>query len=269
MPAENEPRTCLITGAARGIGAATAKALARDGWRIIINYRSSKAAEDQVAAEITQAGGQATVIASDITHPADVKRMADELRQNGILLDCLIHNAAAPFLRGSTYRQNWETAFLPQITTSCASFLSCMQEFHSVMSSQCLVLPLLTTALTIHDGADTAAYLAGKGALLGLCRGWYRELSAKGRRMILISPAATKTDLLLRSGGSHPRQMELLEQTLDQAGIATPAEIATQIAKVVANATAILNTPGQQPPHLTVDKHGITRLEITSVELSL
>lgn len=269
MTAETEPRTCLITGAARGIGAATASALAAAGWRAVINYRSSKEAADQMVDKICQAGGCAIAIQGDVTQADDVRRMADELRRDGVMLDCLIHNAAAPFLRGSTYKQTWDSAFVPQVATSCAAFLACMSELQPLMSGQCLILPLLTTALTVHDGADTAAYLAGKGALLGLCRGWNRELTGKGRRMILVSPAATRTDLLLRSGGSHPRQIELLERTLEQAGIATAEEIAAQIAKVVANAAAILDTPGQQPPHLIVDKQGIQRLESVTVELPL
>ena len=261
-------RTCLVTGAARGIGAATAKALARGGWRVVINYRSSREAAELLAGSIVEAGGIAMVMKADVSDRKDVARMGEELTALGIRIDCLVHNAAAPFLRFSTSREVWDPAFSDQIATSCGGFLNVMQELQKLMSKDCLVLVLLTSALTVHDGAETAAYLAGKGALLGLCRGWNRELTAKGKRLILVSPGATKTDLLLGSAGDHPRKIELFEQALDQAGVASPAEIEEQLAKVVAGAATLCST-GSQPPHLIVDKQGIKRLEYALEDILL
>ena len=264
----SEIKTCLITGAARGIGAATARELAGLGWQVIVNYRSSETEAEQVVAGIHESGGKAEAIRGDVADRADMERLAATLQERGSVLDCLIHNAAAPFQRGPTSRVAWSPAFTSQIDTSCQGFLNCVQRLQPVMSQDCTVLALLTSALTIFDGAETAAYLAGKGALLGLCQGWQRELSAKGRSLILVSPGATKTDLLLRSGGTHPRQIELLGQALDQAGAATPGEVAQQIGRIVTRA-ATLSTNSPTPLHLVVDKHAIRRLEWTLHDLDL
>ncbi|MGH3642908.1 MAG: SDR family NAD(P)-dependent oxidoreductase, partial [Mycobacterium sp.] len=71
-------RVAVITGASRGIGAATATVLAEGGFRVVVNYRSSAAEADEVVQAITAAGGQAVAIRADVTDPGDVVAMVDE-----------------------------------------------------------------------------------------------------------------------------------------------------------------------------------------------
>ena len=73
-------RVALITGASRGIGAATARVLAERGFRVVVNYRSSAEEAEEVVADITAAGGEAIAIKADVTVPGDVSAMTDEIR---------------------------------------------------------------------------------------------------------------------------------------------------------------------------------------------
>jgi len=74
-------RVALVTGASRGIGAATAAVLAERGFRVVVNYRTSVAEADEVVASVTAAGGEAVAIRADVTEPADVAAMVSEVER--------------------------------------------------------------------------------------------------------------------------------------------------------------------------------------------
>ena len=71
-------RVALVTGASRGIGAATASVLAERGFRVVVNYRSSAEEADDVVRAVTAAGGQTVAIRADVTDAGDVVAMVDE-----------------------------------------------------------------------------------------------------------------------------------------------------------------------------------------------
>ena len=90
-------RVALVTGASRGIGAATARILAGRGYRVVVNYRTSVAEADEVVAAVTAAGGEAVAIRADVTESDDVAAMFGEIEQRWGRVDVLVHNALIPF----------------------------------------------------------------------------------------------------------------------------------------------------------------------------
>jgi 3-oxoacyl-[acyl-carrier protein] reductase len=86
-------RVAIITGASRGIGAATALVLAEQGFRVVVNYRSSAGEAEEVVAAITAAGGQAVAVQADVTVPDDVTAMVDDTSQRWGGVDVLVHDA--------------------------------------------------------------------------------------------------------------------------------------------------------------------------------
>ena len=98
----------LITGASRGIGAATALVLAEHGYRVVVNHRASAPQAEEVVATIAAAGGEAVAIKADVTVPDDVTAMVDEIDQRWGGTDVLVHNALTPFAITSFAELNWE-----------------------------------------------------------------------------------------------------------------------------------------------------------------
>lgn len=91
----DEPLVALVTGGSRGVGAATACALARAGYRVIITYRNKQTRADEVVERVRQEGGQATGIRCDITRGDDVEALFAQVRTwGGGRLDVLVLNAS-------------------------------------------------------------------------------------------------------------------------------------------------------------------------------
>ena len=90
-------RVALITGASRGIGAATAMVLAEHGYRVVVNHRASAPQAEVVVAKIAAAGGEAVAIKADVTVPHDVTAMVEQIDQRWGGTDVLVHSALMPF----------------------------------------------------------------------------------------------------------------------------------------------------------------------------
>ena len=101
-------RVALITGASRGIGAATASFLAKQGYRVVVNHRDSAPQAEEVVATIAAAGGEAVAIKADVTAPDDVTAMIDEIDRRWGGTDVLVHNAMTPFAVTSFADLSWE-----------------------------------------------------------------------------------------------------------------------------------------------------------------
>jgi len=102
------PRVAMITGASRGIGAATAQVLAERGFRVVVNHRASGPQAEEVVAGVIAAGGEAVAIQADVTVPGDVSAMADEVARRWGGVDVLVHNALIPFTVTSFADLTWE-----------------------------------------------------------------------------------------------------------------------------------------------------------------
>ena len=112
-------QVAVITGASRGVGAATALVLAEHGYRVVVNHRASATQAEEVVATITAAGGEAAAIKADVTVPNDVTAMVDEIDQRWGGIDVLVHSVSTPFAVISFAELNWEHS-AANWTVSCA-----------------------------------------------------------------------------------------------------------------------------------------------------
>ena len=109
----------LVTGGARRFGASVSRHLARQGYRVVINYRSSRAQAESLAKRIHASGGEAMPLRADVTLPRDVRRMFDQVKHTFGRLDVLINNVGdyleKPLARVST--EEWEAIIRSNLTS--------------------------------------------------------------------------------------------------------------------------------------------------------
>ena len=201
-------KNVLITGGGRGIGAATARLLAQQGWRVCINYVHQAQAAQEVAREIERGGGQALTIAADIAQPEAVQKLFDFVDREMGPLQGLVNNAGiiAPMMR---FEDMEPTRWARVIGTNLMGTFACAREAVLRMSTQRSggggAIVNLSTALT-RSGAPGmyVDYAATKSAIETLTIGLAREVAAHGIRVNCVRPGLIDTDIHA-SGGDPER----------------------------------------------------------------
>ncbi len=182
-------RVALITGASRGIGAATALALARQGHRVVVNYRASAPQAEEVVASIAAAGGEAVAMKADVTVPNDVTAMVDKIRQRWGGIDVLVHSALTPFAITSFTELSWEQLGGKLDSELRAAFLTTKAVVPGMVSRRFGRLIYLSTGLSRQPREGMIALGTAKAALDQFVRYVALELAPFGITANLVAPA--------------------------------------------------------------------------------
>ncbi len=204
-------KVAVVTGASKGIGAAIARALAKEGASVIVNYASSRKGADAVVADIVRGGGKAVAIGGDVSKAAEAQGIIAAAISNFGRLDILVNNSGV-----------YEFAPIQDVTE---------EHFHRHFNINVLGLLLTTQAALKHmgEGASiinigsvassltppaSAVYTGTKGAVDAITGVLARELGRKRIRVNAISPGVVETEGTI-SGGFIGGDMEkaLVAQT--------------------------------------------------------
>jgi len=182
-------RVAVITGASRGIGAATALVLAQQGFGVVVNYRSSAEQAEQVVAAITAAGGEAVAIRADVTAPDDVAAMVLETEQRWGRVDVLVHNALIPFDVTSFADLTWEQLGGKLDRELHAAFLITKAVVPGMISRSYGRLVYLSTGLSRRPRDGMITLGTAKAALDQFVRFIALEMAPHGITANLVAPA--------------------------------------------------------------------------------
>jgi NAD(P)-dependent dehydrogenase (short-subunit alcohol dehydrogenase family) len=174
-------KTVIITGAGRGIGAATARLAAQRGYAVCVNYRIDRAAADGVVADIERAGGKAIAVAADIASEAGVMRLFETVDRDLGRLTALVNNAGT--LEQQMRLEQMDAARLERVfaVNVIGSFL-CSREAVRRMSTRHggpggAIVNVSSGAARLGAPNEYIDYAASKGALdtmtIGLAQGWH------------------------------------------------------------------------------------------------
>ncbi len=222
-------RRALITGASRGIGRATAVALAADGARVAINYAHSDAEAAAAAEAIVAQGGVAEVVKADVADAQAIAAMFDHLKQCWGGVDILVNNAATThdgFLMMLS-ESAWDSVLATNLR---GAFLCARHAVRSMIAGRWgrIVNVISPAGLVGKDGA--ANYAASKGGLLSMGKSLAREVARYGITVNAVCPGLVDTQLIANMR-ADVREQFLAQIPLSRFG--SPEDIAEAIAFLV------------------------------------
>ncbi|GAB4263269.1 MAG: beta-ketoacyl-ACP reductase [Candidatus Promineifilaceae bacterium] len=186
-----ENKIAIITGAGRGIGRATALRFAEEGAAVVVADIDLQEAE-QVAAEIEQAGGQATAVQVNVVDRNSVKEMVQTALTKYGRIDILINNAG--ITRDAQLRKMTEEAFDQVIDVNLKGVFNCTQAVVNHMIEQGSGVILNASSVVAANGNfGQTNYVATKAGVAGMTKVWARELGRKGIRVNAVAPGFIKT----------------------------------------------------------------------------
>jgi 3-oxoacyl-[acyl-carrier protein] reductase len=221
-------RVAVITGASRGIGAATALVLAERGFRVVVNYRSSADEAQQVVRAATDAGGEAMAVRADVTRGDEVAKMVAEAEKRWGRIDVLVHNALIPFDVTSFADLTWEQLGGKLERELRAAYLITKAIVPGMISRKYGRMVFLSTGLSKRPRDGMIALGTAKAAMDQFVRYIALELAPHGITANLVAPATvdetTVTDQLT------PQQMVHLGASNPMGRLVRPDEVAKTVA---------------------------------------
>ena len=203
-------KVLLVTGASRGIGAATALLAAQRGYAVCVNYLHNRGAADAVVARITETGGRAITVAADISLEADVLRLYASIDHELGPVTGLVNNAG--ILEQQQRTDAIDAARLQRIfaTNVIGSFL-CAREAVKRMSRSAggqggAIVNVSSVAARTGSPGEYVDYAASKGAIDSFTRGLAAEVAGDGIRVNAVRPGFIHTDM--HASGGEPDRIE-------------------------------------------------------------
>jgi 3-oxoacyl-[acyl-carrier protein] reductase len=187
--------SALVTGASRGIGAAIARALAREGWPVGVNFRSDEESAAAVVDEITQAGGRAIAVKGDIADPATADALFERLEDEFGPVLVLVNNAGvrADGLAPMIDDDDWQTVI---DTNLSAAFRLTRRALRPMIRNRFgRVVNIASIVGAVKGNAGQANYAASKAGLVAMTRTVAAEVARRGVTVNAVAPGLIETDM--------------------------------------------------------------------------
>lgn len=187
-------QVAIITGGSRGIGRATALALATEGAKVVINYASSSTAADEGVAEITEAGGEAIALQADVSKADQVDALFNKVTETWGRVDILVNNAGITrdtlLLRMKP--EDWQAVIDLNLTgvflcTRLASKIMLKQKSGRIIN--------ITSVAGQMGNPGQANYSAAKAGVIGFTKTVAKELASRGVTVNAVAPGFIATDM--------------------------------------------------------------------------
>ena len=226
-------KTALVTGASRGIGRATALALAETGAHVLVHYGRSAQEAQSLVESIHSKGGRADAIRADLGTPEGATLLANEVRSIiGKQLDLLVSNAGIS--KAATIRDHTIEDFDNLFATNVRSPFFLVQQLLPILSegSNIIVVSSIGAHAVVGkpslDSPSILAYASTKGALETLVKNWAAILGPRGIRVNAVAPGVIDTDMSNFTSTEAGREAALGMQALKRIG--KPEDVADVIA---------------------------------------
>jgi 3-oxoacyl-[acyl-carrier protein] reductase len=219
-------KAALITGASRGIGAATARLLAERGYAVAINYHQSKDRAEALAAELAAAGHTALAIQADVSDRRQVHNMVDSVLDKFCQLDILVCNAGISWsgLLGDMTEEEWRKIFAVNLD---GMFHCCQAVLPHFISRKAGKIVTVSSMWGQVGASCEVAYSASKAAVIGFTKALAQELAPSGITVNCVAPGVISTEM---NAQYSPEDLAALAEQTPLGRLGTPEEVARAIA---------------------------------------
>lgn len=223
-----ENKVALITGAAGGIGRASALALAHEGAKIVISDMNVEGSQETIQL-IQAAGGTATFIQSDVSRAADVENLVHGVLDTYGRLDCAVNNAGVGGDMVPT-DQREESMWDLILDVNLKGVWLCMKyELQPMIAQQSGVIVNIASAAGLIGFRYASAYAASKHGVVGLTRSAALEYAKQGIRVNAVCPGFTDTAMVSKLAEVNAKMADATVRSIPMRRLGTPEEIAESV----------------------------------------
>jgi 3-oxoacyl-[acyl-carrier protein] reductase len=224
MP-ETRDRVAIVTGSSRGIGAAIAERLARDGFTVVINYAGNPRAADDLAATIEAGGGKALTAQADVSDPAAVRRTFDAAEGAFGGVDVLVNNAG--IMQLSTIEDADDALFDRQIAVNLKGVFNGMREAVKRLRDGGRIISFSSSVVGLYQ-PTYGVYAATKAGVEAMTHILSKEVRGRNITVNAVAPGPTATALFL--DGKSEEAVDRLAKLAPLERLGQPEDIAGTVA---------------------------------------
>ncbi|WP_448166831.1 SDR family oxidoreductase [Burkholderia ambifaria] len=218
-------QVALVTGSSRGIGAEIARRLARDGFRIVVNYAGGAGPAREVVDAIAANGGEAIAVQADIADPAAVAALFDAAEQAFGHIDVVVNSAGV--MKLGAIADYDDTTFDQTVAINLKGTFNVSREAAKRVRSGGRIVNLSSTMVGVRL-PTYGVYVATKAAVEGLTQVLAQEMRGRGISVNAVAPGPVATELFLE--GKSPEQVDRLAKMNPLERLGQPADIAGVVA---------------------------------------
>lgn len=231
MEKTSDTPVILITGGSRGVGAATARLAAAQGYNVAISYVSNEAAALAVAADVEAAGRQALAVRTDSANPGQVVQLFEKIDQRFGRIDVLVNNAGIIAKQSRLEDLGFERMQRIFAVNAIGPIL-CAQQAAKRMSHRHggrggVVINISSASARLGSPNEYVDYAASKGALETFTTGFAKEVAREGIRVNCVRPGHIYTEM--HASGGEPGRVDHVKDTIPMGRGGQPEEVARAI----------------------------------------
>jgi len=222
--ANESNKVAIVTGASRGIGAAVAERLAKDGFTVVINYSGDTKSAEALARKIESNGGRALTAKADVSDPSAVRGMFDAAEAAFGGVDVLVNNAG--IMKLAKIADSDDALFDQQIAINLKGSFNAMREAAKRLRDGGRIINFSTSVVGVK--LETyGVYAATKAAIETMTAVLSKELRGRSITVNAVAPGPTATDLFLN--GKSPELIERMAKMNPLERLGTPEDIAASV----------------------------------------
>jgi len=237
-----EQAVAIVTGASRGIGAATARLLGRQGYSVCVNYHSNETAANAVVDELESSGVAAVAVQADISNEDDTVRLFQTVDRDLGKLTALVNNAAVVAPQAPVEEMDAKRLNRIMRTNVTGAFVCCREAIKRMSTRHGghggAIVNVSSVAARTGSPNEYVDYAASKGAIDTLTKGLSLELAADDIRVNAVRPGFIYTEM--HADGGEPGRVERLAPSIPMRRGGSPDEVAQSIAWLLSDAASFV-----------------------------